>query len=95
NGGTPYLSDFIKNYRENYSSYQAPEPKRPTIIILDNDDGLPKIIGSLQKEGQCRLVNSDGETTLNGIPSLKKTLYVHVCCNLYLLIIPNKKKNDT
>ncbi|MFM5404172.1 retron Ec67 family RNA-directed DNA polymerase/endonuclease [Aeromonas sp. L_1B5_3] len=95
NGGTPYLSDFIKNYRENYSSYQAPEPKRPTIIILDNDDGLPKIIGSLQKEGQCRLVNSDGETTLNGIPSLKKALYVHVCCNLYLLIIPNKKKNDT
>lgn len=93
-GGTPYLSDFIKNYRENYSSYQAPGPKQPTIIILDNDDGLPKIIGSLQKEGQCRLVTSDGETTLNGISSLKKSLYAHVCCNLYLLIVPNIKKDD-
>ncbi|MBW3796044.1 ribonuclease H [Aeromonas hydrophila] len=94
-GGTTYIADFIKNYRQYYSLYKAAKPTKPVIIILDNDNGLGDIIGGLQKERKPRLVTADGETTLNGINSLKKSLYVHVCFNLYLLIVPHLNQKET
>ena len=93
-GGTPYLGLFIQSYNRHYTFYKASKSVNPVIIVLDNDSGLDPITKALAKV-LTSTVYPIQKTTKNIKTNIKTADFIHVCHNLYLLITPLEKGNDT
>ena len=73
-GGSDHLRNFIKVYRDELARFKAPGKLHPVIILIDNDDGAPKIY-SLIKE-------------LTGTKPTGAEPFIHVAGNLYVVPTP-------
>lgn len=93
-GGTPYITSFINKYNECYSFYKGQPSENPVIIILDNDQGLDEIINVLDKIKTCKYHPQPVPKTLTR-DKAKKSDFIHVCHNLYLVITPLDNNKDT
>lgn len=85
-GGSIPLFNFVKRYKDNYSfysKYSEKKAKSPVIMILDNDSGQDNLINYLVKE--LKLSRND----------IKKSKFLHIFSNLYLVLTPLKKEKDT
>ncbi|KQN63615.1 retron Ec67 family RNA-directed DNA polymerase/endonuclease [Erwinia sp. Leaf53] len=82
-GGTDYLRDFIVNYKKNFSYYQAPKPKKPVIILVDNDSG-PRDLINYAKNIEGVMIYPAGTT------EIRDADFVHIFHNLYLVLTPKK-----
>ncbi|MQQ37654.1 ribonuclease H [Pseudomonas sp. SZ57] len=83
-GGTPYLKDFIAEFKENHKFYKAPKPANPVIIILDNDKGF-NIVESLLRGDKVQATpypRTPGQFEFRGAN------FIHVTENLYLVLTP-------
>lgn len=84
-GGTDYLTDFLRNYKDFYDFYKAPKPKHPVIIFVDNDKGLKggkNFLSAAVK--QTNKFHSSQITASN----IKVSSFVHVVYNLYIVLTP-------
>lgn len=93
-GGTSYLAGFIDSYSQRFSKYKAPKPVQPVIIVLDNDDGLNAVTKTLSKLGSCVAYPEDIRTGDIKV-DIKKSDFVHVSHNLYIVLTPLDDTNDT
>jgi RNA-directed DNA polymerase len=79
-GGSDHLRNFIKTYGDELARFKAPGKLHPVIVLIDNDDGAPKIY-SLIKE-------------LTGKKPTGDEPFIHVAGNLYVVptpLLPAKK----
>lgn len=83
-GGSSFLLKFVKRYNDNYSLYSQQKAKSPVIMILDNDSGQNSLLNYLAEK--LKLPNKD---------DIKRTKYLHIVHNLYLVLTPLKAGNDT
>ncbi|PSW69477.1 ribonuclease H [Photobacterium sp. GB-50] len=96
-GGTSYLANFIDSYKERYEFYKSEKPKFPVLIILDNDKGLDENGGIIAK------LKGISTMTMHPMPSkkediksaIKKSEFIHVMYNLYVVITPLNNGKDT
>ena len=87
-GGADYLRDFVINYKKHFEFYQAPKPKNPVIIFVDNDTGPNDLINYVNKiEGMTVYPTSQKE--------VRKADFVHVFHNLYLVLTPINADGNT
>jgi RNA-directed DNA polymerase len=89
-GGTSYLNYFISKFDAKYKYYEAPKPKNPVIILLDNDSGFDCIEKELKKVQPAIVLP----------PPLKKhdfrkSEFIHVFHNLYIVLTPAANQQDT
>ena len=89
-GGTSYLSNFIVKYDENYNYFKSERPENPVIIVLDNDDGFKKIEGALKK-----VYKALSYPRTLGKKEFKKSDFIHVIHNLYIIVTPLDAGKDT
>ncbi|MCH7375919.1 retron Ec67 family RNA-directed DNA polymerase/endonuclease [Aeromonas sp. MR19] len=87
-GGADYLRDFVINYKKHFEYYKAPRPENPVIIFVDNDTGPNDLINYVNKiEGITIYPSSQNE--------VRKSDFVHVFCNLYLVLTPRDSNGNT
>jgi retron-type reverse transcriptase len=88
-GGGVYLKKFVERFENNYGFYKAPKPKCPVILLLDNDTGPDQLLNFLQKEKSkfpnCPNIKED----------MRKTGYIHLLENLYVILTPQNQGNNT
>ncbi|RTR38193.1 RNA-directed DNA polymerase [Shewanella canadensis] len=77
-GATPFLR-FVKRYVEDYKYYGNQEAKSPVILVLDNDDGPETLLKHLVK---------NVKSCPNDLVTLKKSGFIHIFHNLYLILTP-------
>ena len=85
-GGVDCLKEFISNYSVLFSHYNAPKPKNPVIIIVDNDEGANNIASYLNKKNyECIApeITSD----------VRQSDFVHIIENLYIIFLPRGDGN--
>ncbi|AFW01212.1 hypothetical protein B932_1634 [Gluconobacter oxydans H24] len=81
-GGTGDLKSIILDYLRNFKPHKKRKPinhrplKHPVIIILDNDNGLEGVAGTIKKNFSIKI---NKNTTDN---------YYHITENLYLIKVP-------
>ncbi|GIU48368.1 hypothetical protein TUM4438_29570 [Shewanella sairae] len=86
-GGTDYLKDFIINYRQHFKFYKAPKPKKPVIILVDNDVGPKNLINYVNHiEGKSIFPSSAKD--------IRASDFVHIFHNVYLVLTPLGKENS-
>jgi len=83
-GGTDYLKSFIINYRSNFKRYTAPRPKKPVIIIVDNDKGPKGLINYIANIDSAIIHPNN----LNIKKDIRHSSFIHVFHNLYLVLTP-------
>jgi len=79
-GATPFLR-FIKRYEAEQSYFHGNKAKSPVILVLDNDDGPSTILKHLAKEVK---------SCPNSVDDIKKSGFLHIFQNLYLILTPLK-----
>ncbi len=96
-GGTSYLANFIDSYKDRFEFYKADKPEQPVIIILDNDDGLEKSGGIISKLQSISNLGIYPKPPKKGDmkSKIKKSEFIHVVHNLYLVITPLDNDKDT
>lgn len=92
-GGANYLRDFILNYEKNFKIYKNHSPKHPVMIFLDNDSGANTIINLLRKEEWQRKI-SLSPNTLDKKDDIRKSNFIHVEYNLYVILTPRSPIGD-
>ncbi|MBY6034002.1 retron Ec67 family RNA-directed DNA polymerase/endonuclease [Marinobacter daepoensis] len=92
-GGTDYLKSFVEKYNTRYEKYNAPTPTQPVIIVVDNDSGPSSLLHSLKKYDQAKLFPTN--LKISDINDVKKSEFIWIFHNLYLVLTPLKGKNDT
>lgn len=88
-GGTSYLHAFLNSFEEHYKFYNAPKPKNPVIIVLDNDSGFNGIDGLLKG----KLSGTPHPNTLSK-NEFRKADFIHVTKNLYIVMNPLGPKGE-
>lgn len=83
-GGVSYLKEFIAGFDEYFKYYRAPTPKKPVIIVLDNDEGFGKIEGLLR--GKKYTPEIFPKTLAK--TDLRSSDFIHVVHNLYIILTP-------
>jgi RNA-directed DNA polymerase len=94
-GGTSYLNYFISSFSTHYLKFGAPKPEHPVIIVLDNDKGFKgkKDSGIEGKLKQIDTAKSYPNTLVKH--DFKKSEYIHVIHNLYIVLTPLNNDKDT
>lgn len=85
-GGTPYLKEFVSEYKNNFIRYKAPSPSNPTIIIVDNDIG-PQDAGLLGHVSGIKTAKIF-PVNLKLKDDIRKAEFIHLFHNLYLVLTP-------
>ncbi|MDW5511900.1 retron Ec67 family RNA-directed DNA polymerase/endonuclease [Serratia proteamaculans] len=80
-GGADYLKDFIIHYRNYFYAYKAPKPSNPVIIFVDNDTGPRNLINYVNGVEDIQIFPA-------GVADIRQSDFVHVFCNLYLVLTP-------
>lgn len=88
--GCDGLSSFIVNYDSFFSYYRDALPENPVIIIVDNDSG-PNNIAAYFKQNIKK--SSDIITYPPNQEDIRKTEFIHIKKNLYLIFLP-RGEND-
>ncbi|WP_248747852.1 retron Ec67 family RNA-directed DNA polymerase/endonuclease [Pseudomonas sp. MWU12-2037] len=88
-GGTSYLHAFLNSFEEHYKFYNAPKPKNPVVIVLDNDSGFNSIDGLLKG----KLSGTPYPDTLSK-SEFRKADFIHVTKNLYVVLNPLGPKGE-
>lgn len=88
--GTSSIKKFIERFPENYSKYNIGKPKKPVIIILDNDSGSSGSGGIFQL-----LISDKFKNITNDKDEIRNVEFIHVFGNLYIIFTPLKDGKDT
>lgn len=83
-GGADYLKDFVIHYKQHFNRYKAPKPSNPVIILVDNDSGPKDSINYVSKVDNIGIFPT-------GVPDIRASEFVHIFCNLYLVLTPQVK----
>lgn len=86
-GGADYLQAFIRNYEKNTKRFNSLQPKKPVIIVLDNDSGAQGVINLLKSKMFKECIEVEPEV-LKEAGELKKSEFIHVIKNLYVILTP-------
>jgi RNA-directed DNA polymerase len=92
-GGGNYLRDFTKSYKDLFGNFKAPKPAHPVIMFVDNDDGPsgPKnLIHYVANISSAKIFPSH----LSLKSDIKKSDFVYLFENLYLVLTPNSLSNE-
>ncbi len=73
-GGSPDLSQFIRAYQKEQKHFKAPGLTNPVILLIDNDDGAPKVYNTVKD--------------LTGVKPTGMEPFVYLFANLYLVATP-------
>lgn len=88
-GGTAYIELFIKSFNEKHKLYKAPKPKKPVIVVMDNDTGFTSgIINYLKK-----IEATPYPATLKK-NDFRNSDFIHVTQNLYIVLTPRGKSGE-
>lgn len=82
-GGSSYLCSFINGFDKHYEFYKAPKPKKPVIMVLDNDSGFKSFPSNLKKIKSA----TPYPTTLKN-DDYRNAEFIHVTHNLYIVLTP-------
>jgi len=88
-GGGIYLKKFVERYIANLKYYNGPGLTQPVILLLDNDSGPTELLSYLQKKSKL-FPNCPSD-----IDAIRKSSYLHVTDNLYIILIPRLNGRDT
>lgn len=88
-GGGLYLYKFVLRYIDNLNNYKTPSSNQPVIILLDNDSGCNSLLNHLENNSlkfpECPNKKED----------MRKSKYLPITDNLYVILIPRINKEDT
>ncbi len=88
-GGAPYLSYFINKFDKHFKFYNAPTPKHPVIIVLDNDSGCLNIVSNLK-----RIKTAIALPTTIKKDDYRNAEFIYVIHNLYIVLTPLSPKGE-
>jgi hypothetical protein len=83
-GGADYLKDFVKGYKMQSKRFAAPKPVNPVIIVVDNDEGPKDLLNYIAKILDAAIY----PTTLKLNTDIRKSDFVHIFDNLYIVCTP-------
>lgn len=84
-GATPFLR-FLHRYETEQKYFHGDKAASPVILILDNDDGPKDLI---------KHVANKMKSCPNTVADVKKSGFLHLVSNLYLILTPLEKGQDT
>ena len=89
NGGGSYLKKFVERFKGNTKFYKNTLPKSPVILLLDNDSGPNELLKLLvnKKSGFHNVPKTTDAT--------RDAEFIHIISNLYLVLTPRDKGEDT
>lgn len=85
-GGADYLKSFVMSYKKYFKHYEAPKPKSPVIIFLDNDKGPNDLINYVNKIKGIQIVPHD--------KNIRQSEFVHIFHNVYLILTPQSPAKE-
>lgn len=88
-GGCGNLVKFVARYQQHFEFYKAPQLKNPVIILLDNDDGPKSLLNHLNKN------HTQKSNYPKSSDDMRKTEFMHIMGNLYVVITPLKGNDYT
>lgn len=79
--GSGGIKKIISNYKENFKKYKGVAPKKPVILLLDNDSG---------SEGSNGIFSYIRKNIIKGksVEDIRKMPYIHLFHNLYIVFTP-------
>lgn len=80
-GGGDYFKDFVLSYIKLFGFYKAPKPSHPVILFVDNDTGPRNLINYVNGLKGINIFPA-------GITDVRQSEFVHLFCNLYLVLTP-------
>lgn len=92
-GGASYLKEFVTGYKNHYKRYNASTPSKPVIIIVDNDKG-PQSAGLLGYVSSIKTA-AIFPNHLKLKDEVRKSDFIHLFHNLYLVLTPLKDDKQT
>ena len=84
-GGASHFKRFIERYSTEYKTYEKHAPKSPVILILDNDTGPNDLLNHLA---------NNVKNCPNTVDEIRKTKFLHIFHNVYLILTPLKKNEE-
>jgi hypothetical protein len=86
-GATPFRR-FVERYESESAYFHGKKAKSPVILVLDNDDGPSELLKYLSSKKVTSCPNT--------VDEIKKSGFLHITRNLYLILTPLKsgKKNS-
>jgi len=89
NGGGSYLKKFVERFKENRKLYKDTLPKNPVILLLDNDSGPNGLLNLLINK------KSGFHSCPKTIDEIRNADFIHIISNLYLVLTPRNKGENT
>lgn len=86
-GGVGDFINFINSYKREFDRFSVPGMEEPVILLIDNDDGGNKVLNCV-----FSMLEIDDKEIRK---EKKKTAYIHVYRNLYLIPTPLQEKQHT
>jgi hypothetical protein len=86
-GGVGDFINFINSYKREFDRFSVPGMEEPVILLIDNDDGGNKVLNCV-----FSMLGIENKEIRK---EKKKTAYIHVYRNLYLIPTPLQEKQHT